>query len=169
MDVLPCRFSPCRLTLHAPGAAARYRLYCPVPLQEHQRYHELLVAEEVKRRALLDIVYSLEVQAGRAGVLSCMHFALQFRLLLSDSSLIHGSPPPPPPPGVLPPPPPPPLWVFPPAAAYPPVQNDKRQLETALVVEGTTAAAIKRTSECPPYTHTSALLACLPAILPALS
>lgn len=51
-------------------------------VQEHQRYHEVLVAEENKRRALLDIVYALE--------------------------------------------------------------NDKRQLETAMVVEGTQAAAIKR-------------------------
>ncbi|KAL4420270.1 hypothetical protein ABPG77_005610 [Micractinium sp. CCAP 211/92] len=53
-------------------------------VQEHQRYHELLVAEENKRKALLDIVYALE--------------------------------------------------------------NDKRQLETAIVVEGTQAAAIKRTT-----------------------
>ncbi|PSC68755.1 oxysterol-binding -related 1D isoform X1 [Micractinium conductrix] len=51
-------------------------------VQEHQRYHEVLVAEENKRKALLDIVYSLE--------------------------------------------------------------NEKRQLETAIVVEGTQAAAFNR-------------------------
>lgn len=54
-------------------------------VQEHQRYHEGLVAEENKRRALLDIVYALE--------------------------------------------------------------NDKRQLETAMVVEGTQGAA-NRSGSC---------------------
>lgn len=40
------------------------------PVQEHQRYHEVLVAEENKRRALLEIVYALEVgpRAAAAGV-----------------------------------------------------------------------------------------------------
>lgn len=36
-------------------------------LQEHQRYHEVLVAEETKRRALLEIVYGLEVGCGCMG------------------------------------------------------------------------------------------------------
>jgi len=30
-------------------------------LQSHQQYHELLVGEENKRKALLDIIYNLEV------------------------------------------------------------------------------------------------------------
>lgn len=44
-------------------------LGCPAlrcAVQEHQRYHEVLVAEENKRKALLDIVYALEVGAGGA-------------------------------------------------------------------------------------------------------
>lgn len=65
------------------GVSSDAQLYVEdLLVQEHQRYHEVLVAEETKRRALLEIVYGLE--------------------------------------------------------------NDKRQLETALVVEGTQAAAKHR-------------------------
>jgi hypothetical protein len=38
------------------------RTACCVVPQEHQRYHEVLVAGENKRKALLDIVYALEVR-----------------------------------------------------------------------------------------------------------
>jgi hypothetical protein len=34
-----------------------------VLLQSHQQYHELLVGEENKRKALLDIIYNLEASA----------------------------------------------------------------------------------------------------------
>lgn len=69
--------------LSAAGVPGDMQLYVQdLLIQEHQRYHEVLVAEENKRKALLDIVYGLE--------------------------------------------------------------NEKRQLETALVVEGQQGAGLKR-------------------------
>ncbi len=44
------------------GVLASFALHPQRTLQEHQRYHEVLVAEENKRKALLDIVYGLEVR-----------------------------------------------------------------------------------------------------------
>ncbi|EFN52750.1 hypothetical protein CHLNCDRAFT_138340 [Chlorella variabilis] len=74
------RLQEVKRTLAAKGVSREVSQYME-DLLEHQQYHEVLVAEENKRKALLDIVYGLE--------------------------------------------------------------NEKRQLETALVVEGTQAAAMK--------------------------
>jgi hypothetical protein len=47
------------------------------------------------------------------------------------------------------------------------LQNDKRQLETALVVEGTQAAAIKRAGSSAPRPPARCLAAWPPACLPS--
>ncbi len=57
---------PCSRARRPPELHAdRWPFLAAVP-QEHQRYHEVLVAEENKRKALLDIVYALEVGAQAA-------------------------------------------------------------------------------------------------------
>lgn len=44
------------------GSAKHALPLAPPPVsQSHQQYHELLVGEENKRKALLDIIYTLEV------------------------------------------------------------------------------------------------------------
>lgn len=119
-------------------------------MQEHQRYHEVLVAEENKRKALLDIVYSLEV--GRwwvggnrplcmywravggwldgwvGGWMGCLAIEGAGRKGGGAAAGARGHQ----------------LSSHPCPSPVSLLQNEKRQLETAIVVEGTQAAAFNR-------------------------
>ena len=109
--------APCGTSI---PVAAHHKLRRTHGAQEHQKLHEVLLVEESKRKALLDIIYALEV-----GGLAIWGLGPPWCAACLPLHAVC-------------------LWVLTCAAHHAWAQNDKRQLETAMVVEGGAHHAQKR-------------------------